>query len=394
MRHGSSTEFGSITRSAAAAAWVTPSDLWSAQVATGIRHGSSTECRLTGSTAPLSTCFGWRATKERNVNVARGTKERNVTRSSNNCGCSLCGILQKTGRVRVDLKSEHREGSVAIGPDAVRGRLREIQNILVLVQSKAENMSNDAVCTVTNMTFYRQRDPLLLLKCSRQDLVTHRGVTPPTTKSSGSTDCSSECKKKSMDQSGAKNARDLAHGLTVTVNVTIMTFFRHRDPLLKCSRQDLVTHRGVTPPTTKSSGSTDCSSECKKKSMDQSGAKNARDLAQGLTVTVTNMTFFRQRDPLLLLKCSGKEEKKVKNNMHLIARDRLPATRFPSAIRRRGKKKKKCHSWTTTTATKKTSRPPPQVLETGPGDAPRGHATDNKVVRFDGLQFRIQHEFS
>jgi hypothetical protein len=133
IRHGSSTEFGSIARSAAAAAyrltrqprqavvpghpgaaqlWVTPSDLWSAQVATGIRHGSSTKCRLTGSTAPLSICF------ERNVKVARGTKERNVTRSSNNC-CSLCGILQKTGRVRVDLNSEHREGSVAMPSEAV-----------------------------------------------------------------------------------------------------------------------------------------------------------------------------------------------------------------------------------------------------------------------------------
>jgi hypothetical protein len=125
------------------------------------------------------------------------------------------------------------------------------------------------------------------------------------------TDCSSECKTKSMfdhvDQSGAKNARDLAPDLTVTV--TNMTFFRQRDPLLpaKSSGQDQVKHRGVTPPTTKTSGSTDCSSECKTKSMfdhvDQSGAKNARDSAplkrlQGHAIcTVANMTFFRQRDP-------------------------------------------------------------------------------------------------
>jgi hypothetical protein len=52
------------------------------------------------------------------------------------------GILRKTGRVRVDLNSENREGSVAIGLEAIRGRLREIENILVLVQIKDENWTN------------------------------------------------------------------------------------------------------------------------------------------------------------------------------------------------------------------------------------------------------------
>jgi hypothetical protein len=41
-----------------------------------------------------------------------------------------------------------------------------------------------------------------------------------------------------------------------------------------------------------------------------------------------------------------------------------------------------------------TTRPPPpsQVFETGPGQAPRGHATDDKDVRFDGLQLQIQRD--
>jgi hypothetical protein len=44
------------------------------------------------------------------------------------------GIPQKTGRVRIELNSDQREGSVATGPNAIRGRLRELENILVLVQ--------------------------------------------------------------------------------------------------------------------------------------------------------------------------------------------------------------------------------------------------------------------
>jgi hypothetical protein len=53
---------------------------------------------------------------------------------------TLChGIPQKTGRVRIELNSDHREGSVAIGPNAIRGRLRELENILVLVQIKDKN---------------------------------------------------------------------------------------------------------------------------------------------------------------------------------------------------------------------------------------------------------------
>jgi hypothetical protein len=49
------------------------------------------------------------------------------------------GIPQKTGRVRIELNSDQREGSVATGPNAIRGRLRELENILVLVQIKDKN---------------------------------------------------------------------------------------------------------------------------------------------------------------------------------------------------------------------------------------------------------------
>jgi hypothetical protein len=112
----------------------------------GILHGSQS--------APLSfslptvNCFGRR----------EGTKERNVTRSSKESH----EILQKIGRVRVDLNSENREGSVAIGPEAIRGRLRELENSLILVQIKGENwtkygsnLSNHFSYIVTDITSAR-----------------------------------------------------------------------------------------------------------------------------------------------------------------------------------------------------------------------------------------------
>jgi hypothetical protein len=70
-------------------------------------------------------------------------RERNSIDLRRFCETSLHhGILRKTERVRVDLNSENREGSVAIGLEAIRGRLREIENILVLVQIKDENWTN------------------------------------------------------------------------------------------------------------------------------------------------------------------------------------------------------------------------------------------------------------
>jgi hypothetical protein len=50
-------------------------------------------------------------------------------------------ILQKTGRVRADLNSERIEASVAMGPDAISGRLRELENIFYLAQTKDENLT-------------------------------------------------------------------------------------------------------------------------------------------------------------------------------------------------------------------------------------------------------------
>jgi hypothetical protein len=115
----------------------------------------SVACRLTGSTvrsaaaaAPQSLYWNLAPVgavpvqinkgRERNL-IERNSIERNSD-LSRFCEMSLHhGILRKTGRVRVDLNSENREGSVAIGPDAIRGRLRELQNILLLVQIKDEN---------------------------------------------------------------------------------------------------------------------------------------------------------------------------------------------------------------------------------------------------------------
>jgi hypothetical protein len=103
---------------AAQLVWATPSDL----PPIGLTE-SSTECRLTGLTArsaaaaapqslSTATCYQMR--------LCRIWSRNAKTRSSNDCNCSFChGILQKTGRVRVHLNSEHREGLVAIGPDAV-----------------------------------------------------------------------------------------------------------------------------------------------------------------------------------------------------------------------------------------------------------------------------------
>jgi hypothetical protein len=76
-------------------------------------------------------CFG-QASEEK--------KEKKVKKSSDDHNRSFChGILQKTVQVKADLNSGHREGSVAIGPDAIRGRLRELKNVLVIVQIKDEN---------------------------------------------------------------------------------------------------------------------------------------------------------------------------------------------------------------------------------------------------------------
>jgi hypothetical protein len=70
-------------------------------------------------------------------------RERNSIESSDLsrfCETSLHqGILWKTRQVRIELNSDHREGSDAIGPNAIRGRLRELENISVLVQIKDKN---------------------------------------------------------------------------------------------------------------------------------------------------------------------------------------------------------------------------------------------------------------
>jgi hypothetical protein len=82
------------------------------------------------------------------LNVGRGREERKSIERKTDLG-HVCkkfdltpGIPQKTRRVRVELNSDHREGSVAIGSNAIRVRLRELENILVLVQIKDKNWTN------------------------------------------------------------------------------------------------------------------------------------------------------------------------------------------------------------------------------------------------------------
>jgi hypothetical protein len=75
-------------------------------------------------------CFG---------QAAEEKKERKETNLSKDRCFFRHRILHKTVRVITECNSGHRAGSVAIGPDALRGRLREFENILVLVQIKDEN---------------------------------------------------------------------------------------------------------------------------------------------------------------------------------------------------------------------------------------------------------------
>jgi hypothetical protein len=120
-RHGSRVACSQVSPKLAENAALLPATGHSiVSVPAVIRQGSRT-----------AICFG-QASEEK--------KEKKVKKSSDDHNRSFChGILQKTAQVKADLNSGHREGSVAIGPDAIRGRLKELKNVLVIVQIKDEN---------------------------------------------------------------------------------------------------------------------------------------------------------------------------------------------------------------------------------------------------------------
>jgi hypothetical protein len=267
--------------------------------------------------APL-TCFG-RAAEE--------TKERNVTRSSNksnDCNCSFCHgiILQKTGRVRVDLNSEHR-GSVAIGPDAVRGRLRELQNILVLVQIRDENMTKYESNLSINFSY----------------IDTDIEVDPPI----------------------------IAHWFPSLIDYG-SSFHHHGNSLKKEKNHSIRAEENRFPSASGSSNNDDDDGWKEKKNMKNNMTNGGWKKEKNHSIRAEENRFRsasgssnnddddgwksspgeeEDKKPLDPIRCQQRrrqlrrragsrkkyrtDERRVKNNMHLMASDRLPTTRFPYA---------------------------------------------------------------
>jgi hypothetical protein len=70
--------------------------------------------------------------------TGEGKERKEMNLSDDRCSFRH-GILQKTVRVRTERNSGRIDGSIEMGPNAIKGRFRELDNILVLVQIKDEN---------------------------------------------------------------------------------------------------------------------------------------------------------------------------------------------------------------------------------------------------------------
>jgi hypothetical protein len=74
-------------------------------------------------------CFG--------QTTGEGIERKEMNLSDNRC--SFRHEIPETVRVRTERNSGRIDGSIEMGPNAIRGRFRELENILVLVQIKDEN---------------------------------------------------------------------------------------------------------------------------------------------------------------------------------------------------------------------------------------------------------------